>query len=139
MSELVGATQLRARLKAIKLSFKPIGRKWAETTVNEMRPDAPRKTGKGVRTIRVRNASMTRATVSAVYYMSILDKGSQAHDITPRRGKLLRFEAKGRVVFARRTHIPARSGMHFASKAANEALRQNPMAEVLIDQWNKAA
>ena len=139
MTHLKGTTQLRARMMAIKRSFKPIGKKWAETTVSEMRPSAPRRTGKGAASIRVKNASMTRATVSSIYYMSILDKGHKAYPVVPRKGNVLRFQVGGNTVFARKVNIPARSGMGFAGRAANSSLRQNPMAQTLIDEWNKAA
>lgn len=139
MTTLRGAKELRARLRAIKVSFKPIGRKWAETTVAEMRPSAPERTGKGRSTIRVKNASMTRATVSAIYYMGILDKGAKAHTITARPGKMLRFQVGGQAVFAKKVNIPAQRGLGFAADAAHEALRQNPMAQVLIEEWNRAA
>ena len=136
---LKGGPELRARLKAIKLAFKPIGKAWAETTVSEMRPKVPVQTGKGQRSIRVRNVTQKRATVSSIYYMAILDKGSKAHTIVPRKAKTLRFEVGGRTVFARRVNLRARSGMHFAMRAARESLRRHPMAVSLINEWNKAA
>jgi len=136
---LQGATQLRARLTAIKQSFKPIGRAWAESTIQVMRPQSPHRTGRGAASFRVKNATQKRATVSAIYYMAILDKGSKAHTIVPRKAKTLRFEVGGKAVFARRVNIRARQGTHFALRAAKEALRRNPMAEQLIKEWNSAA
>lgn len=139
MSTLRGSAELKARLRAIKVSFKPIGRQWAQTTVNEMRPQSPERTGKGQSTIRVKNASMTKATVAAIYYMGILDKGAKAYTITPKKAKRLVFRVGGNTVFAKKASIPARRGLHFAGRAAAAALRQNPMALELIDQWNRAA
>lgn len=140
MSTLKGGAELKARLRAIKVSFKPIGRRWAQTTVEEMRPQAPDgRTGRGRGSIRVKNASMTRATVSALYYMGILDKGNKAYTVVPKKAKRLVFKVGGQTVFAKKANIPARSGLHFAGRAAQEALRQNPMAAELIKQWNAAA
>lgn len=139
MTTLKGSAELKARLRAIKVSFKPIGRRWAQATVAEMRPQAPDRTGKGKASIRVKNASMTKATVSAVYYMGILDKGNKAYPIAPRKAKRLVFKVGGQTVFAKKANIPARRGLHFAERAAHEALRQNPMAGELIDAWNRAA
>jgi hypothetical protein len=136
---LQGGPQLRARLKALKLAFKPVGKAWAETTIAVMRPQAPHRTGRGAASLRVKNATQKRATVSAIYYMAILDKGSKAHTIVPRKAKTLRFEVGGKAVFARRVNIRARQGTHFAIRAAKEALRRNPMAESLIAEWNAAA
>lgn len=139
MSSIKGAPQLRARLRAIKVSFKPIGREWAEDTIDELRPRSPHRTGKGISSYRVKNSTMTKATVSGIYYMSMLDKGTKAHDIVPRRASVLRFQVGQRAVFAKKVHIKAKQGLHFAKRAALEAMRQNPMAEALIKEWNKAA
>ena len=40
-TNLQGSAQLRARLKAIKETFRPIGRKWATSTTRHARTSAP--------------------------------------------------------------------------------------------------
>lgn len=136
---LQGADALRTRLKALKVAFKPVGRAWAEETVRQVRPRVPRRTGRGAASVRVRNASQTKATVSAVFYVGILDKGAKAHDEVPRKAKALRFQASGNTIFSKKVHKPRQEGKHFAAPAAKEALRKNPMADELIKQWNQAA
>jgi len=138
-SNLRGAPELRARLKAIKQTFKPVGRQWADTTAALIKPQVPERTGKGRRSVRRKNASQTRATVAAIYYVGILDKGAKAHDITPRKAKTLAFQAGGRTVFSKRVHKPASRGRRFAIRASQESLRRHPMAETLIQMWNRAA
>ena len=139
MTNLQGSSQLKARLTAIKQSFKPIGRQWSDTTAQLIKPQVPERTGKGRRSVRRKNASMKRATVSAIYYVGILDKGAKAHTIEPRKASSLKFQAGGRTVFSKRVHKPATRGRRFAIRAANESLRRNPMAETLIKEWNSAA
>lgn len=97
------------------------------------------KTGKGRRSVRVKNASMTRASVSAVYYVAILDKGAKAHTITARRSSSLVFPIGGRTVFAKQVHKPEQRGLHFAKRASERAIRENPLAQTCVDLWNKAA
>ena len=140
-SNLQGAPQLRARLKAIKETFRPIGRKWATSTTRHARAGASftDRSGKGRRSIRVKSASQRKATVVANYYVAILDKGSKAHTIVPRKKPTLVFQAGGRTVFSKKVNKPAARGLGFAGRAAKEGLRDNPMAEELIRQWNSAA
>lgn len=135
---LRGAPELRARLKAIRGAFKPVGREWAEETVRLARPHVPVATGKTQRSLRVRNASQRKATVVARFPATFIDRGTKAHDITARRSKALRFQVGGGTVFARKAHKRATSGTHFASRAAKAALRENVSAQVLIQLWNKA-
>ena len=63
---LKGSPQLRARLKALKTSFKGYGRAWADGTVQEARPRIPVRTGKLRRSVRVRNGSCTAITRTEV-------------------------------------------------------------------------
>lgn len=140
MSQLKGAPQLRSRLKAIKVAFKPIGRQWADTTAQMARPHVPVRSGKGRASVRRKNASQTRATVAAIYYVGILDKGAKAHDIVPRGKSALVFKgSSGRTIFSKRVHKPAQRGLHFARRASQDSLRRHPMAEALIKEWNGAA
>lgn len=134
-----GTRQLQARMRAIKTVFRPIGRKWGTATVRHARPIAPKRTGKGARSIRVRTNSQRRTTVVANYYMAILDKGSKRHVIVPRKASRLVFPANGRTVFAKKVDKPAMRGLGFGSRAGKAALRDVPMAQELIDLWNRAA
>lgn len=136
-----GTPELRARMKAIKVAFKPIGRKWAESTADHAQRGARFKdrSGRGRKSIRVRNASMKRATVVATYYVAILDKGSKQHQIVPRRARNLVFQAGGRTVFAKKVQKPAMRGLGFGNRAGKAGLRDTPMAAELIRLWNGAA
>ena len=141
MSNLQGSTQLKARLKAIKQTFRPIGRKWATSTARSARLGASftDRSGKGRKSIRVKSASTKRATVTATYYMAILDKGSKQYTIVPKKKPKLVFQAGGNTVFAKKVTKPAQRGLGYAKRAADKAMRENPMAEELIKLWNSAA
>jgi hypothetical protein len=136
---LKGSRELSARLRAIKLTFKPAGRDWADDTVRIMKPLVPTRTGLSRASIRRRNATQRKATVVGSYVLYFLDHGTKAHDEVPRKAKVLRFQRGQNTVFSRKVHKRATSGKHFRQRAAEEALKANPLAKSLIEQWNSAA
>ncbi len=135
---LKGGPELRARLRAIKLAFKPIGRAWAEEDVRQNRARVPRRTGYTAASFRVRNATQRKAVVVGSYVANFIDAGTKAHDIVPRKGRSLKFEANGRTIFSKKVHHPRTGAQPFKRAAALEALRKNPLAAELIKQWNQA-
>lgn len=136
---LRGGPELRARLKAIKVAFKPVGKQWADETARLARAAAPVRTGTLRNSIHRKNASQKKATVSAVFYGRILDVGAKEHDIKARRASTLAFPVGGQTIFAKKTHHPRQAPLGFATNAAHKALRDNPMAETLVKEWNAAA
>ena len=80
-ARLKGGPELRRKLKAIQLTFKPVGRKWADATADVARERVPVKTGRLRQSIRRKNATQKRATVSAHYTATFVDGGTKAHDI----------------------------------------------------------
>lgn len=136
---LKGAPELRARLKAIHLAFKPIGRTWAEGTVTEARARVPERTGKLKRSIRVKNATQRKATVAAWFTAFFVDAGPKAHGIQAKSGGSLVFQSHGRTIFAKKVNHPGYRGRPFRAAAAHESLRKNPMAQTIIKEWNEAA
>lgn len=137
---LRGGRELRARLRAIGLSFKPAGRKWADDTARLAKSRVPVRSGRLRQSIRRRNASQKRATVVAHYTAYFVDKGPKAHAIKRRHAPLLVFEGRGgNTIFAPKVRHRGYAGRPFRREAAIEALRRNPMAEEAIRAWNKAA
>lgn len=140
MSTLVGARELKRRFKAIRTVFKPVGRTWADDTAERARRYVPHRTGKTARSIRRRNASMRLASVQAVYTARMVMAGSKAHTIRPKKMQAVKFSARGgQPVFAKKVAHPGHGGNDFAERAASEALERNPMAQELLDLWNRAA
>lgn len=139
MSTLRGGRELRARLKAIGLTFKPYGRLWADATAEEMRHRVPVRTGRLKKSFRRKNATQKRATVSGHYTANFVDAGSKAHDIVARTAPRLIFEAGGQTIFAKRVHKQRIAAKPFKRRSAEAALAKHPMSETLIKLWNEAA
>jgi hypothetical protein len=127
-------------LKAIRVAFKPIGRTWADGTVQAAKPHIPELTGKTRRSVRIKNATQRKATVAAWFTAYFIDAGPKAHAIRPKRGGGLVFKGRGgQTIFTKRVSHPGYRGRPFRAAAAHESLRKNPMAQGLIKQWNEAA
>lgn len=136
-----GTRELKARLRAIRTVFKPIGREWADETVLLAKTTGPWKdrTGTLRRSIRRRNSSMKKATVVAHYSQYFIDKGTVAHTVEPRNKMVLRWEGTtGNTVYAKRARIPRVAPRPFRDRVAREALRRKPLAEQVIRAWNAA-
>lgn len=136
---LKGGRELRARLKAIRLAFKPIGREWADEYVNVAAPMVPEQTGRLRRSIKRKNSTQRRATVAAHFTAFFVDAGTKQHAIRPKRARGLSWQEGGRTIFARKVAHPGTRARPFRVRAAHEALRRKPMAETLIAEWNRAA
>lgn len=140
MSNLVGAPQLKARLKAVQLVPKPIGREWAVETVRLAKTAVPVRTGNLRRSIHVGTTTERKATVVAHYSAIFVDRGTKAHDVTPRGGGVLKWESKQHdTVFAKKAHIPRKAARPFRARVAKEALRRKAPGPKVIKAWNDAA
>lgn len=135
MGKLQGADQLRARLRAIREVFKPIGRDWADETVVLAKAAVPVRTGNLKRSIRRRNASMRKATVVAHFTQYFVDAGTAAHVVRPRRARVLSDHNN---VYGRRASIPRHAPRPFRARVARQALERKPMAQTVIRAWNAA-
>lgn len=136
---LKGGREFRARLKALKTAFKPLGRDWGEETVRQSRSHVPVREGRLKRSLRVRNATQRRATVVAHFTAYMVDKGPKPHIIKAKRGGFLRFQQGRDTIFARQVHHRGYRGRPFRERAAREALRRNPKIAYVIQAWNRAA
>ncbi len=141
MANLKGDAELKARLKAIKLAFKPAGKAWGDAATAAMEPLVPigPSGGNGRKSLRVKNVTQTRTTIYGLWYVHILDKGAKAHDIVAKNKPSLVFDVGGRTIFAKKVHQPQQRGMGFARKASTAGLQRAPLAEAIIAQWNAAA
>lgn len=139
MATVKGTRELRARIKALRISFKPAGKAWGNATVSHMRPAVPVRTGRLRRSFRVKSATQRRATVSGHYTAFFVDAGTKAHLIVPRKARKLRWEQEGRTIFAKKVHHPRTTPQRFRMKSAIAGLRDAPIADSLVDAWNRAA
>jgi hypothetical protein len=137
-SRLKGGPELQARLRAIRTTFKPIGREWADKTARAGQGMVPVRTGRLKGSIKRRNATLKHATVVAHYTAYFVDAGTRRHTIVPRNSGRLVFSSGGRTVFARKVDHPATRPQPFRRRAALEGMRETPMAQKMIDLWNSA-
>lgn len=135
---VTGATQLRARWKAIGLAFKPLGKKWADDTVHLAQARVAVRTGATRRSIRRKSATQKRAVVEARWGARFIEHATRGHDIKPHKARVLRWEASG-TIFAKRVHHPGTRAQPFLEPAAKESLRKNPMRDEVLKAWNQAA
>ncbi len=136
---LKGSPELRARLRSLKLAFKPVGRAWGDDAVSELRRRVPKRTGKTAASFRVRNNTQTKTTVVGSFVANFIDAGTKAHDMVPKKASALVFQSSGQTIFAKKVHKPRQAGKPFKRAAAEAALKDNPLAEAVIKQWNSAA
>jgi len=132
------ARELRARLRAIGLAFKPIGASWADETAKLYRQHTPVRTGATRKSIRRRNATQRRATVVGSFKVRFLSTGTRQHIEVPKSKRTLRFESGGRTIFAKKVNHPRTTGSHYLRRDALAALERHPMATELVKQWNEA-
>lgn len=136
---LQGKRQMQSRLKALRVTFKGYGKDWADDYVRLAKPQIPIATGKTRLSLRRRNANQRRATVVGSFVAYFIDKGPKPHVINAKRHQALRFQVGGRTVFARQVHHRGYRGRPFRERTAIAALRRNPLAKRVIDDYNKAA
>ena len=134
-----GSREFKARLRSLKLAFKPAGKAWGIDAVQELSHRTPRKTGKTAKSYRIRNNTQRKTTVVGSFVANFLDAGTKAHDEVPKHAKALRFQSGGRTIFAKKVHKPRTQGHRFKRAAALAALDKNPIAKEVIRQWNEAA
>lgn len=138
---LQGGSQLRARVKAIRGTFKPYGKRWADETADNMRDSNAwtDRTGTLRKSFKRKSATQKRAVVGGHFTANFVDAGSVAHDIFAKPGKHLIFNAGGQTIFTKKVHKQRIAARRFKRPAAIAALRKHPMKEELIDLWNRAA
>ena len=144
MANLQGGDDLKRRLKAVRLAFKPIGKRWADTAVDLGRPKLPTRPssmragdghapGRLAASIKRKTATQRKAAVGAHYTAFFIDAGVKPHSMTKRTPGV----KQDRTVFAKKH--PGYKARPFRAYIAHESLRRNPMAETLIEEWNRSA
>lgn len=136
---LRGARELRARLKAIKTVFKPVGLRWTKETTQLAQSRVKVVTGQTRASIRKRNASMTRASVQATHGARFLEAGTTPHVIKARRVGSMKFQVGGRTVFSKRVRHPGSRKQPFLRPSGRDALEKISILRELIDLWNRAS
>lgn len=145
---VTGFPELRARLAAIARSGREIGGAWQAGTTSKARQTAPARTGRGRASIHAAELTDTRAVVRGAYWLIFIDRGTKAHDIVPKgisgsgRGgksntRALKFEYRGKTIFAKRVHRRRMKRRPFLTAAARDSLRANLMSNEIVKLWNR--
>jgi len=153
-----GTKELERRLKAIGMTPHDALRKIQLDAVANAKRAVPRKTGRLGRSIGPGGLTNDHAIVRAsANYAAYVELGTRPHVIKPRNGKFLAFPAKGTAtrlggaptrdavrkggayVFARVVHHPGTKPQPFLVPGAQQAIKDNLGADVIIRDWNRAA
>jgi hypothetical protein len=130
---------LQRRLKAVRLSFKPMGKDWASSTASQANRTAPQRSGRLAKSHKVKSATQRRATVVALFYGRFVNRGVRPHAIKARNSPSLIFNVGGRTIFAKAVRHRGHRGTRYVDKAAQRALREHVSTDALIDAWNHGA
>lgn len=151
-----GIAALQKRMKALG-ETEPVMRWLQLATIAEAQKLVPRKTGNLARSIHPGSVSKTEAQVIAsANYAGYVEKGTKPHIIRPKKGKALRWPAKGAAVrlsgratvatqragnfaFATLVHHPGTKPQPFLRLGAVHAVEKSGLKDILIGLWNKAA
>jgi hypothetical protein len=125
-------------MKSVGGVFKPMGRLWADRTVQHMKPRVPYRTGNLRGSIRRRNATAKKAVVVGHYSAFFIDAGVVPHTITA-KGRGLSFKVDGRSVFAKKVNHRGFKARPFRAKSAGEARDEVVNKDALVKAWNDGA
>lgn len=138
MSEVRGAKGLHVRLRAIEQAPAKMMRDLGLRAVRYQKQEAPVRTGNLRRTIHLESSDARQAvTVASARYAPAVEFGSRPHVIVPRRRKVLRFSAGGRVVFTERVNHPGTKPRPFMLPGARKALEEVSLKSI-VDAWDRA-
>lgn len=131
-----GGPELRARLASIVGSVTEMERAWAEDAAKRIASDAPRRTGKLAGSIHA-GQERTKGVVKGAWYGVILDRGTKAYPIVPKRAEALKFSYRGRTVFAKKSNRKRLRRRPFITAGAQGALRSLAIRDQIIAAWNR--
>lgn len=133
--KIKGGSALRARLDAIAQVPPGFASIWAEDAAERMRRTAPNARRPASRRWETK-ATAKRGGVYGAFWWIFVDRGTKAHDITPRNAKSLRWTDGGRTIFAKKVHKKRQRRVPFISKAAQDALAGSQWADLVVKTWN---
>lgn len=132
-----GGPELKARLAAVVAAESEIERAWADDAAGRIKGAAPRRTGRLQGSIHAGEKG-GKGVVKGAYYGIILDRGTKSYPITPRKpGGMLRFEYRGRTVFAKKTQRRRLRRRPFITRGAQDALHASPIAAVIVKAYSR--
>ena len=142
-----GGPELRARLMNIVASADEMVRAWARDAASKIKADAPRRTGKLAASIEA-GTTKGKGAVYGNWYGIIQDRGTKSYTIQPKKvtgsgrggaGKAstLRFEYRGRTIFAKKVQRKRLRRRPFITRGAQDALRSPALTAVIYKAWSR--
>lgn len=130
-----GGPELKAKMDSLATVGPQLRLDWMQSAAQKMRSTAPSHTGRGRTSIRAglsnnvgrfqgRAQAGPKAAVFGDYWLIFVDRGTKRHEIAPRHGQALKFEARGRTVFSKRVVVRGKRRRPFITRASQDALRE---------------
>lgn len=131
-----GGPELRARLQSIVASADEMERAWARDAASKIKADAPRRTGDLAGSIE-EGTKAGKGAVFGNWYGIIQDRGTKSYPISAKGSGTLRFEYRGRTVFAKKVQRKRLRRRPFITRGAQEALRSPALTAVIYKAWSR--
>lgn len=131
-----GGPELKARLQSIVASAAELERAWARDAAGKISDAAPRRTGQLAGSIQ-EGTHAGKGAVFGRWYGIILDRGTKSYPISAKRGNTLRFNYKGRTVFAKKVQRKALRRRPFITRGAQDALHSPALTAVIYKAWSR--
>ncbi len=131
-----GGPELRARLANVVADVGAYERAWATDAARLIRADAPTRTGALKGSIR-EGEKAGKGIVTGNWYGIIQDRGTKSYPITPKGSGTLRFEYRGRTIFAKKVQRKRLRRRPFITRGAQEALRSSGIRDAIMKAWSR--
>lgn len=131
-----GGPELRARLANIVASAAEMERAWATDAARNIKGDAPVRTGALKGSIQPGEKS-GKGAVYGNWYGIILDRGTTAYTIRPRRASTLMYTYKGRTIFGKKSNRRRLRRRPFITRGAQDALNSQAMTGAIYKAWSR--
>jgi hypothetical protein len=132
-AKLIGGPALRARLRNLATVPPAFAGEWAEDTATRIRATKPPSDRPASSKFTTR-ATERRGGVYGAFWWIFVDRGTKAHDIVPRRAKVLRFQVQRETIFTKKVHLKRMARRPFISRAAQDSL--NGGTDIIVKAWN---
>lgn len=133
---ITGGPELKARLASVVASAADIERAWARDASRRIAVKAPRRTGALANSI-TDGEKAGKGAVFGNWYGVILDRGTKAYPIRPRRAKALHYTYRGRTIFSKKSNRRRLRRRPFITQGAQDALRSTAMTNAIVAAWNR--
>ena len=125
--DLTDILKIKKLIHHLTLMPELLPRKVAEEAYQHALDFVPVRTGRLRQSIHIETHGKEYHVVAGsriAYYAPYVEFGTRPHIILPRRAKVLRFEVRGQVVYARYVHHPGTKPQYFMRRAAERTISE---------------